>query len=427
MEEYEAGESIAEISRRHQVSRQTVHKWIARYQEHGEEGLAELSRAPRQHPQAVRAEWRERICAARREHRLWGAPKLEWALKQRYGGEAVPSASTIGRVLKETGLSIWPKRRSRAQGSGDLSGAAEANQVWGIDFKGWCRTGDGRRCEPLTITDQASRYILCCQMVSSTRTEQVRPVLEGVFRKYGLPERMRSDNGAPFASVGECGLTELSVWWIELGIACERIKPGHPQQNGRHERMHLTLKEATMQPPAGSLRAQQRRFDAFVREFNEHRPHQGLGQKVPAELYRPSPRAFPRRIAPPEYGGGWPVRRVDEGGRIKWAGERFFVSHALSGKLVALEPIGESLWQLWFYGHPLGVWEGTEQRFWRPRQWAAQQARHRPPSSCSSSLQQNGGAVQAQDELAALGLDRPSVPLPDPKIRTKDGSEGLLG
>lgn len=367
--EYEAGEKISEIGRQHQISRKTLHKWIERYQQYGSEGLCELSRAPAAHPQAVSELWRERIRGARIEHGRWGAPKLRWLLEQRHGKPGVPSESTIGRVLQESGLSGGRRREVRAHGTGHLHPAEHPNEVWGIDFKGWCRTGDGKRCEPLTITDQVARYLLCCQGLRSTRTELVRPVMERVFREYGLPERLRNDNGPPFASIGECGLTELSVWWIELGIGLERIDPGHPQQNGRHERMHRTLQEETMLPPAASMRVQQRRFDAFRREFNEQRPHQALGQQIPAAVYRSSARRYPERTPQPSYPPAWGVRRIGNGGQLRWLGERFFVSHALTGKPVALEPAGEGLWRMWFYQHWLGMWDQTHSRLWRPRQW----------------------------------------------------------
>jgi putative transposase len=367
LQEYAAGERISAIAERHQVSRKTVHKWIGRYEEFGVEGLAELSRAPLHHPQAVEEVWRERVVAARQQHPRWGAGKLAWLLEQEHG-EATPSASTIGRLVRESGLSRGRQRVGRAHGAGSLYDGQQPNDVWAIDFKGWCRTGDGKRCEPLTISDYATRYLLCCQGLVSTRTELVRPVLERVFGEYGLPERMRSDNGAPFASVGGCGLTELSAWWIELGMECERIDPGCPQQNGRHERMHRTLQEAAMQPPASTGRQQQRRLEDFRKEYNEQRPHQALGQQVPAALYRRSTREYRRRIAEPDYGAGWQVRVID-GGRAKWWSQRLFVSHALNGKQVGFEPFQEGLWKVWFYRHWLGMWNEKSRRLYRPYEW----------------------------------------------------------
>jgi putative transposase len=366
MEEYETGESISEIARRHQVSRKALYKWIQRYQEGGPEGLGDRRRAPHQHPNQVAEIWRERVRAVRQQHPHWGPYKLRPLLNHRYGSEEVPSASTIQRILQEMGMIQKRRRILRAKGSGPLWDAQEPNEVWAVDFKGWCRVGNGTRCEPLTLMDQATRYLLCCRGLDSTRTELVRPVMERVFREHGMPERIRSDNGPPFGSNGACGLTELSVWWIELGVECERIRPGHPQENGRHERMHRTLQEATMESPATTLRKQQARFDAFCREYNEERVHEGLGLATPTEVYQASPRAYPERVAEPAYDKAWEVRKVQDGGRLRWSSYRLFVSHALAGKYVGFEPVGEDLWRLWFYRHWLGIWETRERRLWRP-------------------------------------------------------------
>lgn len=202
VEEYEAGESISEISRRHQISRKSLYKWIERYQQCGAEGLEDRSRAPQEHANRVADIWRERIRAVRQQHPRWGPYKLHPVLQKNYEGEVVPSASTMQRMLQEMGLSHNRRKIARGKGTGPLWNAQEPNEVWAVDFKGWCRTGDGRRCEPLTLMDQASRYLLCCQGLESTRTELVRPVMERVFRQYGVPERIRSDNGSPFGSNG---------------------------------------------------------------------------------------------------------------------------------------------------------------------------------------------------------------------------------
>lgn len=371
IEQYRAGERIRDLAAEHQVSRKTLYKWIGRYEEYGEQGLAELSRAPHQHPRAVDPIWRERVLEARDQHPRWGPEKLRWLLGQQHSRD-VPSASTIGRLLRDSGRSRRRPRVAKAQGTGNLEAGERPNQVWSIDFKGWCRTGDGVRCEPLTICDHATRYLLCCQGLPSTRTELVRPVMERVFDRYGLPERIRSDNGAPFASTGGCGLTELSAWWIELGIVCERIEPGCPQQNGRHERMHRTLGESTMQPPAATARQQQRRFEEFREEYNHRRPHEALGQRVPGACYEQAPRAYRRVVAEPEYAQGWEVRSVD-GGRSRWNSERVFVSHALNGKRIGFEPWEEGLWRVWFYRQWLGVWSEEVRRLYRPREWEHKQ------------------------------------------------------
>jgi len=383
LERYRAGERVSEIAAAHQVSRKTLYKWIERYEEWGAEGLRELSRAPHQHPQAVEAVWRERVQAARQQHPRWGAGKLRWLLEQEH--EGVPSVSTMGRLLRENGLTASRRRVARAHGSGNLQKAQQPNQVWAVDFKGWCRTGDGRRCEPLTISDYATRYLLCRQGLESTRTELVRPVMERVFRQYGLPERIRSDNGAPFASQGECGLTELAVWWLELGILWERIDPGRPQQNGRHERLHRTLQEETMQPPASTWRLQQRRLESFRVHYNEQRPHEALGQQLPATFYRRAGRDYPRTHPEPEYGSGWPVRKID-GGRAKWLSERIFVSHALNGRCIGFEPVAEGLWRVWFYRQWLGMWDEKLGRMYRPYQWQREQTRRAPPQTNPGEL-----------------------------------------
>jgi transposase InsO family protein len=221
-------------------------------------------------------------------------------LEREESRSAVPAVSTIGNVLKANGLTIPPKKRRRGRPTQQpLAHATEANRVWCADFKGWFRSGNGDRIDPLTISDAYSRYLLRCQAVRAADFGPSKPIFEAAFREYGLPDRIRTDNGAPFASNGESGLTGLSVWWIKLGIVPERIEPGKPQQNGRPERMHRTLKQATASPPASNRRAQQKRFDQFRVEYNEHRPHQALGQVTPGSCYAPSARLYPRRVAAP--------------------------------------------------------------------------------------------------------------------------------
>jgi hypothetical protein len=238
-----------------------------------------------------------------------------------------------------------------------LRHAAGANQVWCADFKGWFRCGDGSRCDPLTITDGYSRYLLRCQAVEGMNAGSVRGVMEAAFREYGLPEALRTDNGEPFASVGLAGLSALSVWWIKLGIRPERISPGKPQQNGRHERMHRSLKQATARPPAANLRAQQRAFDQFRQEYNEERPHAALQMKTPAEFYGASSRSYPSRLADPAYPAGWEVRCVRECGRMRWWSENIFVGKSLVGESVALEPTQDGRWRVWFFDYPLGIFD----------------------------------------------------------------------
>ena len=348
--------SFAELCRRYGISRQTGYKWVERYREGGLEGLRDQSRAPLSHANEIAAEVADAVLEMRREHPHWGPLKLRSRL-QRGAPETVwPAASTIGEILKREGLTVPRKHHRKATPSeSPLRHAAGANQVWSADFKGWFRCGDGTRCDPLTMSDGYSRYLLRCQALERPDERSVQAVMEAAFREYGLPEAMRTDNGEPFAGVGLGGLSRLSIWWIKLGIRPERIRPGKPQQNGRHERMHRSLKQATARPPAGSLRAQQKAFDRFRQEYNWERPHAALEMKTPGELYDASGRVYPSRLREPEYSGEWEVRRVASCGRIKWRSMKIFVGKALADEVIALEPVGDGEWKLWFFGYPLGI------------------------------------------------------------------------
>ncbi|MGA8541656.1 MAG: IS481 family transposase [Terriglobales bacterium] len=348
--------SFAELCRRRGVSRKTGYKWLARYQQEGAEGLRDQSRAPQEHPNQILAEVAEAVVDLRREHPLWGPEKLRARLQRTMPEILWPAPSTIGELLKRRGMTVPVQRHRRAGPSlNPLSHVQAANQVWCVDFKGWFRCGDGSRCDPLTLTDAHSRYLLRCQALAGEDGRSVRDVMEGAFREYGLPEALRSDNGEPFASPGVGGLSRLSVWWLKLGIRPERIPRGKPQHNGRHERMHRTLKAATARPPAGNLRMQQQAFDAFQREYNEERPHEALQMKTPCECYAASSRRYPSRLAEPEYDGEWEVRRVRECGRMRWWSGSIFVGKALVGELVGLEPQDEGIWRVWFCGYPIGL------------------------------------------------------------------------
>ena len=366
--------TMAELCREFGVTRKTGYKWLERYEAGGMEGLRELSRAPQHHPNQIGEQEEARILAVRERHRYWGARKIRAWLERESGGEPVAAASTIGSILKANGLTQPRRRRRKAWPSEEpLAEAREANQVWCADFKGWFRSGDGERIDPLTITDASSRYLLRCQAVKAADYVHSQPIFEAAFREYGLPERVRTDNGAPFGSNGESALTRLSVWWIKLGIVPERIEPGKPQQNGRHERMHRTLKQATASPPARNRRAQQQRFDEFRQEFNEQRPHEALGQTTPASHYQCSSREYPRLLAPMEYPEIWPVRLVNSGGQIRMQNQQVFVSHALEGERVGLEPIDEQHWRVWFSFYQVGVLAGKRMRVWRPERWEKRQ------------------------------------------------------
>jgi transposase InsO family protein len=306
------------------------------------------------------------VLALRRERPHWGPKKLKAHLGRARPDVAWPAASTIGDLLRRSGL-IEPRRRRRAA----LVPARQAtpepavpNDRWCIDFKGWFRTRDGTRCDPLTVTDAMSRYILALRAVEPTMAG-VDPAVERLFREHGLPERLRMDNGPPFASTGAGGLSRLSAKWVKLGVVLERITPGRPQENGRHERMHRTLKAETGRPPAPTVAEQQARFDAFREDFNHHRPHEALGQTPPASRWRPSPRPYPERIEEPWYDAEHEVRRVRPTGEIKWRGGLVFVSEALAGEPVGIAELASGDWLVRFCTVELGLIERRSKSFHR--------------------------------------------------------------
>jgi putative transposase len=347
----EAGdESFAAVCRRFGVSRKTGYKWLERYQAEGVLGLIDRSRAPLTHPDAVPATIAERCLAVRRAHRTWGPVKVR-AWLERHEAEMVwPAASTMGELFDRAGLTVKRRLRRRSPPSSvPFAHCGAANEVWCMDFKGWFLTGDGSRCEPLTLSDAHSRYLLRCQAVMRTDTEHVWPVLDAAFREFGLPHRLRSDNGSPFASRGAGGLSRLSVMVIKAGVVPERIMPGKPQQNGRLERLHLTLLQDTAAPPARSLRQQLKRFKDFQRLYNEERPHQALSNDTPAEHYARSLRRWDGVLREPDYDGDHTVRRVRHSGEIRWRGSTIYVSEALVGEPIGLIEDEDGNWNV-FYG-----------------------------------------------------------------------------
>ena len=351
---------VQELADQYEVSRKTVYKWIERFQSDGWPGLEDRSRAALFHPNAVSDEIELELLALKARKPLWGAPKLRRKLEETLGPEKCPAESTLSEILKRHGLSRGRKRARRATPSEQpMAHCHGINQVWCVDFKGWFRTGDGRKCTPLTASDAYSRYLLCCQgLGQATGFLTVRPLFIKTFRENGLPGAIRSDNGSPFASVGLGGLTPLSVWWVRLGIDLERIQPGHPEQNGRHERMHRTLKEATAHPPARNLRAQQKSFDAFREEYNRERPHEALDQRPPGTLYRSSVREYPERLpAQRGYPDDWQTRRLRRWGQMRWKGRDILVAGALWGQEVGFKPVGEGLWAVYFEHLELGVFD----------------------------------------------------------------------
>jgi len=330
-------DDFAELCRRYGIARKTGYKWTQRYQELGEEGLEEQSRAPQHCPQAMAEGVAEAIRELRRAHPRWGPRKLRAYLQARQPQRSWPAASSIGALLSREGLTQprRPRRRTPVY-SQPLMHAQAPNQVWCADYKGWFCCGDGERCDPLTISDAFSRYLLRCRAVPKTDGAEARGVFEAVFREYGLPEAIRTDNGPPFASKAPAGLSRLSMWWLRLGIRHERIPPGCPEQNGRHERMHQTLKQETASPPASNLRRQQQAFQRFQSEYNQERPHEALGYRTPGQLYVASARVYPSRLPELEFPPGAYLRRISQQGSVKWKGGRAFVSEVLAREYVGL-------------------------------------------------------------------------------------------
>jgi len=348
--------TITELSRMYGVSRKTIYEWTGRYEMEGPSGIEERSKAPRSHPNATPLEIARGVVAVKLRRGKWGPKKVLAWLEEHCPGERWPAASTIGEILKREGLVRPRKRRLKTPPYLEpFNRCHRPNAVWSADFKGQFRMGDGKLCYPLTVSDNFSRYLLSCRGLSHPTYEETRPWFERVFKEYGLPEAIRTDNGAPFASVGLGGLSKLSVWFIKLGIKPERIEPGHPEKNGRHERMHRSLKEATAKPPQGDIREQQKAFDQFVQEYNFERPHEALGQKTPASSYQPSLRPYPAKIPKVEYHGDVIVRQVRHNGEIRWNGELIYISEALAGEPVALKQKEEHLWEIRFSSYPLGV------------------------------------------------------------------------
>jgi len=353
----EAGdETVTMLCRAFGFSRKTGYKWLERYRADGIEGLADRSRAPREHPQAVSAEIAERCLEMRHAHPTWGPVKVRARLEKDDPDTAWPAASTIGVLLDRAGLTVHRKlRRRAAPATAPFAGCKSTNDEWCVDFKGWFLTGDGTHCEPLTLTDAHSRYLLRCQVLGRNDSEHVWPVLDAAFREYGLPLRLRSDNGAPFASTGAGGLSRLAVKVIKAGVRPVRIAPGKPQQNGRHERMHLTLLGDTASPPARSLREQLDRFRDFQRVYNEERPHAALDNDTPAERYALSPRRWDGVLRTPEYPADHPVRRVRQNGAIRWQDAEIYLTQALVGETVGLSEREAGSWLVCYGPIELGI------------------------------------------------------------------------
>lgn len=347
--------SFAAICENFGISRKTGYKWVARFRLEGNRGLNDKSRKPHSHPWTTESRIEQEILRFRAMHPFWGPRKILGRLERLNPAFDWPAASTIGSILRRYGIALPRRRRARTPAfKGALSGGFAPNDVWAVDFKGWFRTSDGCKIDPFTVSDIASRYLIRCHAVSKTDWSNVQAQLAVAFQEFGLPLRLRSDNGAPFASRGLCGLSRMSVWLIKLGVTPERIRPGHPEENGVHERMHRTLKQATAKPPRETFFAQQEAFDYFRNEYNEERPHESLGMKTPSEIYAASPRSFPRELPRVEYESGMLVRKISETGQFVWKDRPIFVSRALTFERIGLREVDNDVWDLYFKAMKLG-------------------------------------------------------------------------
>lgn len=348
--------TITELSYSYGVSRKTIYKWINRYHQKGIAGLMELSREPEHHPNATPIEIVEELLKLKRQKMKWGPRKVVAKLRNDYPEIKWPADSTSNDILKRYGL-VQPRKYKRRMPpyTEPFIGCDKPNAVWSADYKGYFKMGNQQKCYPLTISDNYSRCLISCWGLTRPNLEQTKPCFEAAFIRNGLPLAIRTDNGQPFAARSAGGLSRLSVWFVKLGVIPERIEPGCPEQNGRHERMHRTLKEATASPPRNNLGEQQNTFNNFIEEYNNERPHEALNQKTPSSVYRLSPRPYPSKLPKVEYDSNTIVRYVTNRGCIKWKGLLIFLSESLKGEYVALQQIDNHLWRIRFSFHPLGI------------------------------------------------------------------------
>jgi putative transposase len=357
--------TITELAARYNVSRRTLHKWLARHDVEGSKGLADRPRRPHHSPQETDGDVVAKIIAFRKRFPFMGPRKIIARLTELHPRVEWPAASTAGDILRRADL-VTPRRRRNPPAHPLRARAVPVapNDLMTVDYKGQFLLGNHQYCYPLTIVDHVSRYLLACDAFLSTEQGHTRRAFERVFRQHGLPRAILSDNGSPFGSPGLARLSRLSLWWIRLGINVERIVPGHPEQNGAHERMHRTLKAQTTRPPEATLKRQQVRFDRFIDEYNNERPHESLGQKRPVTLYSSSPRPYPESLPPLEYPGHLEIRKVDDRGMIRWRNEKLFLSHTLLGEMVGLEEVDDGIWSLYYSSVLLARFDERDRRFY---------------------------------------------------------------
>lgn len=387
----EDGESFAQICHRFGISRQTGYTWKRRFEAEGTRGLADRRPMARTHPNATDEGLADQMVDLRKKHPSWGPKKIRAVLVKQAPTAAWPAPSTIGAVLQRRGMVASRQPRLRVPPSPtERAQATSPNIVWTVHHKGSFDLINGR-CYPLTLCDLASHYLLKCEALPSTSEAEARPHLEAAFREYGLPERIRSDNGTPFAaSQAPGGLTHLSIWWIKLGISLERIALGHPEQNGAHERMHRTLKAEAITPGRSDMIEQQRAFDVFRRVYNLERPHEGLGQRIPADVYRRSWRPYPVELAELEYPEGMSRRQVGDAGSFSFAGERIFLTKLLAGETIGVQPRTDSRWDVYFGP----VWVG--QLYLQEKTWHLQSRQPTSVLPAQESVVERAGLVDAR-------------------------------
>ena len=362
--------TISNLARGYGVSRKTAYKWIQRYEAEGASGLESRSSAPGSSPQSTPDALVQRIVDCKHRHLDFGPKKIIDYLERKHPDIRWPAASTCGDILKRAGL-VKPRRRRRPipADASPFSAINASNDCWSADFKGDFRLQNGSRCYPLTITDNSSRYFLQCRGFERINYQDTRDWFEWTFHEYGLPDRIRTDNGVPFASRAVGGLSRLSKWWIDLGIKLERSRPGKPTDNARHERMHLSLKEAECRSPAYSLSLQQERFDAYRHKYNELRSHEGLGRQTPASQYQPSERKYTGLILPPEYDSNMITRTIKRSGELRWNGGTIYLSEIIAKSTIGLLQIEEQRYEMFYRTHSLGILNEARMKIEPATQW----------------------------------------------------------
>ena len=360
-----AGERMSDLCREFGISRKTGYKFERRYEEYGPKGLYDISRRPKRLARQISPGIQTVILELKREKPTWGAAKIQEVLRRQHPQMELPVRSTIHDLLDRYGLVRKRSKRRRYHayptvGEADIR---SPNPLWCADFKGQFRMGNGKYCDPLTVTDFHSRYLLGCEAMETTKADSTKQGFEFIFKEYGLPTRIRTDNGDPFSSRSVQGLSSLSVWWMRLGIQVERIEPGQPQQNGRHERMHRTLKEEVRPGVSQNLLAQQEQLDRFREDFNQRRPHEALKMKCPADVYKPSLNRYPDRLPEPSYPHHDLVRPVRSNGFTYFQGKTFFISKALADQTIGFEEEDDGIWRIHFMDLDLGFLDEQTMKF----------------------------------------------------------------